>query len=179
MSRSQRKKRHKRQWKCKQCTQKQFSKCGYCLAHLPQSLRCIRVTTKGKRCKLPIVTGTDICKVHISNTMNGSGSGKYGWVYVFDTGHDDGDKKLYKVGRSTSPRKRGQALRAGNPRGNMMFAGFVGDKAKKIEGKLHRAMITAGRWVEREIFSLSERDLIRLRGTLKSDSLEWQDFKWK
>lgn len=177
MSRSQRQRRKKgRRGKnnsCSMCEKGPHGDCGYCLDHLPDELRCIRITQKGRQCRLPKIEGLDICKVHLQNAKRGQGAGSYGWVYVYDTAFKDGEKGIYKIGRSVKPKARAYALEAGNPCGKMLFAGFMGNQARSIERELHRRYHDD--WVKRELFALTEFQLSVIRSRLKTASSGWYE----
>jgi len=155
--------------KCKNCTNRQHSKSGYCLAHLPIDLRCTHITRKGRRCRLPIVPDSDVCNCHLQTMLRGYGKGKYGWVYLFHTGFND----IYKIGRSVNPQYRLAELTSGNPNGKMLFAGFVGNDAKIIESNLHKKHSAS--WIKLEFFSLTEFDVESMYRFLKSISTKWNE----
>jgi hypothetical protein len=157
--------------KCKICPSKSHGKCGYCLAHIPEDMRCTRTTMKGKRCKLPIIVGSDVCKVHLYSMMRGYGKGRYGWVYIFDTMHRKESFGIYKIGRSVNPKMRNEELRSGNPLGKILFSGFVGKYAKIMESKLHKKHQDT--WIEREMFYLTQSDLDNIYQELYAHSSEW------
>lgn len=181
MSKSQRRRRKEERRKnkkgriCKTCGVSAHSGSGYCLNHLPNELRCIRITSKGNRCRLPVLEG-GVCKVHLVTMQRGYGTGKYGWVYIYDTTFKENGKGIYKIGRSRNPNQREQALRASNPYGRILFMGFVGSQAKTIEGKLHCRYQDA--WLERELFLLTETDLDEIYWILRAASTKWTG-TWK
>ena len=154
---------------CKKCTNRQHSKSGYCLDHLPTKLRCTHMTRKGKRCRLPIVTDSDVCNCHLQTMLRGRGKGKFGWVYLFHTGFTD----IYKIGRSVNPKMRLAELNSGNPCGKMLFAGFVGSNARDIESGLHTKYREL--WINREFFTLNQDDISWIYTFLKSISTEWNE----
>jgi hypothetical protein len=127
----------------------------------PDAKRCIRITDKGTRCQLEKWQGLDVCKHHYKTVTRGYGRGKAGWVYVFDTGHNDGERRIVKIGRSADYRVRIRELCAGNPMGRLLFAGYVSGQARKVEAALHQRYLA--HWVERELFRLSARDMVDIR----------------
>jgi len=157
--------------KCSVCPSKSHGKSGYCLAHLPEILRCTHTTNKGRRCKLPIIPDSNVCKVHLSTMRRGYGKGNYGWVYVFDTGFIKEDRTAIKIVRSVNPQFRIQELIQGNPFGKFLFYGFVGSDAKRMEAHLHRQY--ENHWIEREMFWLSNDDLKVIEEIIHSQSSQW------
>jgi len=101
----------------------------------------------------------------------GYGKGKYGWVYVYDTKFRNGDKGTYKIGRSVNAKLRESELRAGNPYGKVIFAGFVGGQAKTIEAEFHQRYFDY--WIEREMFLLTKEDVAYIKTRLKYIATKW------
>lgn len=174
MSREQRKVRRTKEGKfCIVCKRKAHGRCGYCLGHLPDKLRCVRTTLKGKRCKLPIVKDANVCKVHLNVMERGYGKGKYGWVYIYDTAFRRDGRGIYKIGRSANPTLREQEFRSCNPYGRMLFAGFVGGQARQMEGELHRRYRDS--WVEKELFALTGFEVDEIRLELYRVATIWEE----
>ena len=153
---------------CETCNNRQHSKSGFCLDHLPNKLRCTKTTNRGKRCRLPIVKGADVCNCHLQTMRRGCGSGKYGWIYLFDTTFKNETKLICKIGRSVNPNHRLGELTQGNPFGKILFSGFVGHNAKKIESKLHIKYSNC--WIEREMFQLTQNQIQEIFNYLKNIS---------
>lgn len=82
-----------------------------------------------------------------------------GYIYVFSIGHDD----LYKVGKSVDWRRRLKALKAANPRLDVVLNVQVKNR-HTAEIAVHNA-IRLHR-VEREIFRLSAGDIDKIRNIL-------------
>jgi len=159
--------------KCAKCNNGQHSKSGYCLDHLPDNMRCTHRTSKGRQCRLPIIKGSNVCKVHLRNMQRGYGKGRYGWVYVYDTSFRSNGTGTYKIGRSVNPKYRLAELNQGNPYGKMLFAGFVGQQAKSLEGHLHTHY--TDKWIEREMFSLLPTDIDHIRLEIKRVATMWYE----
>lgn len=156
---------------CRICSGKAHSRSGYCLNHLPSEIRCTHITRKGRRCKLPVVEGSDVCKVHLVTMQRGYGKGKYGWVYVYDTTFKEDGKGVYKIGRSVNPTFRVQEFNAANPYGKILFAGFVGPHAKTIESELHKRYQAF--WMQKELFVLTDQQVENIRLRLQEVATEW------
>jgi hypothetical protein len=115
--------------------------------HSPESVKQKkRKSKKGKLCQLPR------------------------WVYVFDTGIRKDNRGTFKIGISVNLTDREKALKAGNPLGKILFAGFA-DAAMRIEKELHD--IYRMQNIERELFSFAKSDLFVIRGNLKSKANDW------
>jgi hypothetical protein len=171
---ARRRKKDKRKKKpCMVCNGKAHGECGYCLPHLPEELRCVCITQKGRQCKLPKEDGLDVCKVHLVATKRGRGAGKYGWVYVYDTAFRENGKGIYKIGRSINPKTRAYDLGAANPCGKILFAGFVGSQAKTLEGRFHRQHKES--WLEREMFILTDFEVGGIRAELQEVATKWYE----
>jgi len=99
--------------------------------------------------------------------------GKYGWVYVYDTAFRENGKGIYKIGRSVNPQFRVQEFNAGNPYGEILFAGFVGRDAKEVEARVHCHY--QGSWIQGELFYLTDFELSELRLKLRSISTQWYE----
>lgn len=163
---------HKRHKLCRMCDARAVGGTGYCLKHLPDEMRCNRITTRGNPCRLPAKEG-GVCKMHLVTMRRGYGTGKRGWVYVYDTTSKENGRGIYKIGRSVNPKAREQEFAASNPFGKILFAGFVGGKAKWTEAYLHRQY--EPNWIRRELFCLTDTELAKLRCSLKGASSKWQE----
>jgi len=169
---NKKKEKKKRKGKiCRVCGGRAHGGSGYCLDHLPDEIRCTRITRKGRRCKLPVVEGSDVCKVHLVTMQRGYGKGKYGWVYVYDTTFREDGRGIYKIGRSVNPTVRAQEFAAANPYGKILFAGFVGSSARATESELHRRYQAF--WVQKELFALTDQQIEDIRLRLQSFSTDW------
>jgi len=93
---------------------------------------------------------------------------------VFDTSFSDSDGRVVKIGRSANPNFRIGELTQGNPFGKMLFAGFVGRSAMRMEADFH--MMFREKWIQREMFRLSEFEIDRMKSILRKSSTKWIDF---
>lgn len=123
---------------------------------------CIKFIDNGKtRCNKKVVKGSEFCADHLIKVR--SSRGQHDFIYVFDTGVDIDETRVYKIGRTKRLSERIKALKAGNPVGELLIASSVWNSFQ-LERKLHTYY--SRQRFERELFLLNDEDIKFLRKLL-------------
>lgn len=144
----------------------------YCWKHIPEENRCSAPTRQERRCRIPAIPGTTLCKEHtrkrkprkIKEKSPYTGGRGPGYIYVIDLGHDE---HYYKIGQSIDCEQRLHDLKAANPWASIIYSGVVWN-ASYIEKKIHHTYDDMR--IEREIFHLNHQELIEVINIIKENN---------